>query len=337
MNILELIKISIKTLKSQKVVFTILAVVQIACVLTLFYIYSISNLFIDISMKRNQYNLCYDNGVEISSITPKIAELGKQYDIDNTFYYLDSDCSMVVSDGAHYNTQVRLGKNIDNSSAEKSIVFNAGVAEELGIALGDTFDFYGQDLKVIGISVGKTEISYSAITPQTVVYEVAINNGNLRTTNSRNKFANAVEKTFGKKLYSEDVDTSSLANGAMVYMVAVAIVAMCLVSFCIAIKSIQQKREKCYRVFKIIGLSKLRTYLLMLLEIAVICIAIFMVSSAIFAVINTYVLKSIADNSLYIIGFSEYCLLGLIYTAVVGVIASIVSTKELYKGSWKND
>lgn len=314
----EIIKVNIKTVLAKKTVFVLLFLAQIINVVALLYTYAMVTTIINIDMEAGVFRIELSEDILFENIDTDITEFANNHRCDAAVVYLDQNKTLTASKyGTRYNYTI-LGDTINPDSAENQMV----AAENTGLNINDNVELFDKNYRVVGIGVLKdSEINYSSISNETKIYSLEITNKSLRTKRARRKYIEAIEEIFESKVTQNGKIEIKQITGNVLFLLMSAIILSAFASLLLGYKYINDKRKENYRVYNILGQTRLQSIITIFLEATLFCLLCYILGAIIYCIADLLLLINLSVNyTLFQLSIFDYILLGAIFILCVSVL-----------------
>lgn len=350
-----IIKISVKNIKNLFLHFKSMAVLlfvsQIIAILTVFFVYGIYNSYRAylLAMKEAEYTM--EAYFESGSQVPTMGELKGCFetvlketeDRLDYFYIFPAYESTLMNiyneykDGKYSysrtvakNTKPDKGRMMTDEEVDsgEKVIYGQNIGN-----VGDTYKIGGTEYEVVGIEsfLGHddsriiVDISYPACDDNAKLVCIILNFSKLPRMNDYLTFRNTLKKQFGDRVSIKeykmlDLEQAISYNSVIVFSLAAGL--MAALDTCLLYGYILRKRRKQMAVFRLVGLGRIRMFLINEAEIMIISIITAMAGLGIFRLAFEKIITTLYDNNVYT---SEiYLRMTGIYLFSIFVITSVM-------------
>lgn len=288
---IENIKLNFKLNRTNKLLFVLLILSQILSFIALLFSSSLmlnENL---IQYSQNEYCIRFIDSIDYSNCIDKLSQIENDY----SELFLD-ESGMVFCSYPNASLMPNYGKAIDdNLDANQAVVG----AIEGRPAIGEIFNYNGVDYEVVGLSNRENivELSTNSLFPDTVVYSVNI----YRIINSKNGIADFTQEL--KDLFGvldittpEYVSFGDVLFGSTLMMLVVGVIGLSIITLLIGYQFFMKRREKSYRVLRLLGAYRTSVTLSILSEIFISTTAAVLIASFIYCIMDVTFVRTIISG-----------------------------------------
>lgn len=329
-NQIEVIKLNIKTVFANRTILILIMLSQIISAVALLYTYAMTFTVVNIDMEAGVFTISYDEGRRLGDIDVHITDFAEKNGCDAAVFYLDESKTLSASKyGAKYAYPLA-GKSIDTAGDENQLL--AGKNSDLKI--NDIVEILGKSYRVVGTGFSEeSEINYTSLSEDTEVYSVEITNTALRSKRAKQRYVQSMENAFGRPVITNEIKGVVQLTENIIFLPMSAIILSAFASLLLGYKYINDRRKENFRIFALLGQTRLQSYFTLFLELVFFCFICFAAGSVIYSVLDTTLLfKLSVSYALFQLSPADYAVTGLIYTLCVSTLltssTSLKSTKR---------
>lgn len=333
--ILDNIKLNFKLNKSYKAFFVLFLVSQILSLIGVLFSTSIIVNQELIQKSGTEFCISFSDDMTYSSCVEKISQLG----VENCKIMLDDSDIFFVSYPKPTLTPHRGDPiDIDNPSYQ-AVVGDMGEDNPL---IGDIFEYNDVNYTVVGVSREKNivELSANSVAEGTLISSVQIQKL-FNSQRKMDKFAKELGQLFETEQITAPAKNTFSINiiyGNPLMMIIIGIMLLAIITILIGYQFFLKKREKNYRILRVIGETRGAVTASIFLEIAITTAFSMIVASIVYFIMDIlFIRKNIGflfSGTAYILSLKYYFITFLLFLTLC-YISAIPALSSLYKKNKK--
>ncbi len=326
-------------IKSNRIIFIVFVVCQIITCFTAQYVctvfYSKQHANIDDNTIYKTFYIDFHEPIHISEI---IEKLSRNEDIKKISLY--NDDFMITADYNKYeNKYVIYGRYFEKDeffTSESKVVLNT--ADE-GYKIGNTFFIDGHEYEIIGINWSNqvyNEVTYQNFIENYSTTQISVEFLEIPTLKQIKETSNHISSIMPNSVVyePENVNFVDYFTGSSEYIISICIVVLSILNISYLYTYVLSKRKRLFCIYRLCGASSKKVEFLLLLEIVVISLFIYIISSI---ALHLFVAPNFAElngNLVYAYSFAEYFITCIFYQIIILVVFG-KCIKSFIKGSIK--